>query len=241
MQAQTGAPMLPVLPLVPVLPTVPLSPMLPVLQVFAKAPVAGQCKTRLIPALGARGAAALHQRLVRHQLATAAAWQRATAHARVELWCAPDTAHPFFAESAEQFGVTLHAQTGPDLGARMWLALCGAVASGVRPVLVGTDCPSLTVDDITAAFNALNHAGAVCAPAHDGGYVLVGLARTVPELFAGIAWGSHKVMAATRAAAQRTHTSLAELRSLPDLDTPADLAALKKDARLASLFEGLAP
>ena len=233
MQMQTGGLMLPALPMVPLL------PMVPVLQVFAKAPVAGQCKTRLIPALGAQGAATLHQRLVRHQLGTAVAWRRATARARVELWCAPDTTHPFFAECAEQFGVTLHPQTGPDLGARMWLALCGAVARGERPVLVGTDCPSLSTEDIGAAFDALNHSGAVCAPAHDGGYVLVGLARAVPELFAGIAWGSRKVMAATRAAAQRTHTSLAEMRSLPDLDTPADLAALKKDTRLASLFEGL--
>ena len=210
-----------------------------VLQVFAKAPVAGQCKTRLISALGAAGAATLHQRLVRHQLATAIEWQRSTPNARVELWCAPDTTHTFFAECANDFGVTLHTQTGPDLGARMWLALCGAIARGARPVLAGTDCPSLIADDIAAAFNALDHADAVYAPAHDGGYVLTGLSRAVPELFAGIAWGSDQVMAASRAAAKRTHTKLVELRTLPDLDTPTDLALLRNDARLASLFEGI--
>ena len=210
-----------------------------VLQVFAKAPVAGECKTRLIPALGAHGAATLHQRLVRHRLEAACVWQRATQNARVELWCAPDTVHPFFADCARDYGVTLHQQTGPDLGARMWLALCGAVAKGERPVLVGTDCPWLTPDDLAAAFAALESADAVFAPAHDGGYVLVGLKRAVPELFAGVTWGADSVMAATRAAAKRVHATLAELRTLPDLDTPADLVRLKKDPQFASLLEGL--
>ena len=210
-----------------------------VLQVFAKAPVAGTCKTRLIPALGAHGAATLHQRLVRHRLAAAQVWQRATQGARVELWCAPDTVHPFFADCARDYGVTLHQQTGPDLGARMWLALCGAVAKGERPVLVGTDCPWLTLDDLAAAFKALDSADAVVAPAHDGGYVLVGLKRAVPELFAGVTWGTDSVMAATRAAAKRVHATLAELRTLPDLDTPADLVRLKTDPQFASLLEGL--
>ena len=210
-----------------------------VLQVFAKAPVTGACKTRLIPALGAQGAATLHQRLVRHRLEAASVWQRATQGARVELWCAPDTAHSFFADCARDYGVTLHQQTGPDLGARMWLALCGAVAKGERPVLVGTDCPWLTLDDLAAAFKALDSTDAVVAPAHDGGYVLVGLKRAVPELFAGVAWGTDSVMAATRAAAKRVHVTLAELRTLPDLDTPADLVRLKTDPQFASLLEGL--
>lgn len=210
-----------------------------VLQVFAKAPVAGECKTRLIPALGAQGSATLHQRLVRHRLEAACVWQRDTPGARVELWCAPDTAHPFFADCARNYDVTLHQQTGPDLGARMWLALCGAVAKGERPVLVGTDCPWLTMDDIAASFKALDSADAVVAPAHDGGYVLVGLKRAVPELFAGVMWGTDKVMAATRAAAKRVHATLAELRTLPDLDTPADLVRLKADPQFALLLEGL--
>jgi rSAM/selenodomain-associated transferase 1 len=213
--------------------------MKPVLQVFAKAPVAGRCKTRLIPVLGAAGAAALHERLVRHRLAAAQTWQQATPGARVELWCAPDTQHPFFADCEKTFDVTLHTQTGPDLGARMWLALCGALARGVRPVLVGTDCPWLIIEDIAAAFTALDNADAVYAPAQDGGYVLVGLARAVPELFANIAWGTSRVMSATRKAAQRAYARTAELRTLPDLDTPADLARLKSDQQFVALLDGL--
>lgn len=233
--------------------------MTPVLQLFAKAPVAGECKTRLIPALGAQGAAQLHERLVHHQLATAQQWLHAARAAcsptraacstvrvappttRIELWCAPDIHHPFFAACAQQFGVTLHTQTGPDLGARMWLALCAALACGERPVLTGTDCPWLNADDISAAFAALDNADAVYAPAHDGGYVLTGLARAVPELFANIAWGTGRVMSATRDAARRTRqpTRLALLRTLHDVDTAADLARLKADKSLTHLLEGL--
>jgi hypothetical protein len=217
-----------------------MTPVVPqLLQVFAKAPVPGQCKTRLMPALGAAGAAMLHERLVRHRLAAAQTWKQATPGARVELWCAPDSQHPFFEACATDYGVILKTQTGIDLGARMWLALCGAIARGERPVLVGTDCPWLTAQDFTAAFAALDSADAVFAPAQDGGYVLVGLARAVPELFAKIAWGTGKVMSATRDAAKRTRTHLAELRTLPDLDTPADLARLKGDAQFATLLEGL--
>ena len=219
--------------------------MTPVLQVFAKAPVAGQCKTRLIPALGAEGAAQLHTRLVRHRLAMAHEWQQAARQcapdACIELWCAPDTQHAFFAACAREFNIRLKQQTGPDLGARMWLALCGALARGARPVLIGSDCPWLMADDIAAAFAALDQADAVVAPAHDGGYVLTGLARAVPELFANMAWGTAKVMSATRKAAARTHTRLAELRTLHDLDTPADLARLKTTPQFASLLDGLGP
>lgn len=216
-----------------------MTPVSQVLQVFARAPVPGQCKTRLIPALGAAGAAMLHERLVRQRLAAAQVWQQATPGARVELWCAPDTQHAFFADCARNYDLILHAQTGADLGARMWLALCGTVARGERPVLVGTDCPWLTPQDITAAFAALDSADAVFAPAQDGGYVLVGLARAVPELFAGIAWGTGRVMSATREAAKRARTRLAELRALPDLDTPADLARLRGDTQFATLLEGM--
>lgn len=209
--------------------------MTPVLQVFAKAPVPGQCKTRLIPALGAAGAATLHERLVRQRLATAGAWRANTPGARIELWCAPDASHAFFAACAAEFDLVLKTQDRGDLGARMWLALCGALAQGERPVLVGSDCPWLNAGDVKQAFEALDHADAVFAPAHDGGYVLVGLSRAVPELFAGIAWGSSSVMATTREAAARRQMRLAQLRTLHDLDTPADLVRLKGDA----LLEGL--
>lgn len=213
--------------------------MTPVLQIFAKAPVPGECKTRLIPVLGPNGAAKLHERLVRHRLDAARLWRDAVPGARVELWCASDPDHPFFADCVRDYGIALQVQFGADLGGRMWVALCGAIAKGERPVLVGSDCPWLTVADIVAAHAALDETDAVFSPAHDGGYVQVGLKRAIPGLFAGIAWGTDRVMSETRAAARRGGVSLAELRSLHDLDVPADLERLKGEARLSPLLEGL--
>ena len=79
--------------------------MRPVVQVFARAPVAGECKTRLIPVLGAKGAAELQKRLIGHTLQTAMAWRSMHADARIELWCAPDAGHPVFAEYVTRFAV----------------------------------------------------------------------------------------------------------------------------------------
>src|SRR3990172_10280578 len=81
--------------------------------VFAKAPVAGEVKTRLIPALGEHGAAALHRALVMHAIENAAG----AGIGPVELWCAPDAGHSFFAECRRRHGVTLIAQGEGDLGA----------------------------------------------------------------------------------------------------------------------------
>ena len=210
--------------------------MTPLLQVFARAPVAGECKTRLIPALGAQGAAELQMRLIGHTLQTAMAWRAKHADARVELWCAPDARHPRFAEYATGFAVELREQSAGDLGARMWLALVGALRAGRLPVLIGTDCPWLDAQAINGLHLALARTDCAFIAAEDGGYVAVGLARAVPELFAGPAWGTAKVMAQTRERARKVHATLIETGRLPDIDVPHDLNRLRDDAALAHLL-----
>jgi len=195
--------------------------------VFAKAPVAGEVKTRLIPVLGATGAAALHAGLVRHALASAM-----RTRAAVELWCAPDESHPFFQRCASQFGATLHAQRGGDLGARMKNAFDHAFAEGASLVVVGTDCPALTPAHLEEARAALIDHDAALAPAEDGGYVLVGLAREVPALFEGIEWGSAAVMGRTRALLDGSRVRWKELATLWDVDRPADYERLRREGLL---------
>lgn len=207
-----------------------------VLQVFARAPVAGECKTRLIPALGAEGAAELHRKLVLQTLQTARQWREGIAGAAIELWCAPDDRDPFFGECAGRFGLTLRNQPPGDLGARMWLAMLGALRAGGVPVLIGTDCPWLLPLDVTRLHHALQDHDCAFVAAEDGGYVAVGMARAVPELFAGVAWGSDRVMAQTRDRARRFGASLAEAGCLPDVDVPQDLAKLRHDDNLRSLL-----
>lgn len=188
--------------------------------VFARAPVPGEAKTRLIPRLGARGAAHLHATLIERSLETA----QVAGLGRVELCCAPDTAHPFFAACAERYGAVLTAQTTGDLGARMLCAFDRLVPRAGPALLIGTDCPALTPAHLREAAAALA-AGhdAVLGPAEDGGYVLVGLGRTSPRVFDGIEWGGPDVMRETRTRLAALGWRWHELAELWDVDRPADL------------------
>jgi len=184
--------------------------------------VAGAVKTRLIPALGAAGAAALHARLLERTLETAST----AAVAPVELWCAPDTDDDAFVMAAKRWSVTLHAQSPGDVGIRMFAALGEALGYCDRVVLVGCDCPALTATDLAAAFAALEDSDVVLGPAEDGGYVLIGVRRLSPVLFAGVDWGSNRVLRQTRARLTALGWRWHELRMLWDVDRPEDLMRL---------------
>ncbi len=190
------------------------------LVVFAKAPEAGKAKTRLIPALGKAGAAALHARLVAHTLTTVTG----TALCPVQLWCAPDTTHPFFDSCKNNFPVTLHQQQGANLGERMAHAMNHNLQQDFNSVIIGTDCPALSEADFKQAFTHLqNDSDIVLAPASDGGYVLMGLTHFSPALFSDINWGSGEVLAATREKIAVLQWPVIELKTFQDIDRPEDL------------------
>ena len=189
------------------------------LAVFARAPVAGQAKTRLIARLGADGAAHLQQQLTERALARA----RAVPGSRVTLWTTAPVADAVTFRTAHAAGATVRAQRGDDLGARMASAFADTL-DGRRPMLlIGTDCPAQTVADLQAALAALDGADAVVQPAEDGGYVLIGMRQPHAVLFEGIAWGRDTVLAATRARAAEHGLRLAELPPCWDLDRSEDL------------------
>lgn len=198
--------------------------------VFARAPVPGATKTRLVPALGAEGAAELHKRLVQRMLVEAIAAEVGP----VELCCTPDTNHPFFANCARQLRITLHAQVGEDLGARMNSAFVRSLAQSNTVLLVGSDIPALEARHLWQARLALDEADAVFIPAEDGGYVLVGLSQPQPRLFLGIPWGGEQAMEQTRRRVAEAGLRIAVLEPLWDLDQPADLARVEP-ALLAGL------
>ncbi|OGA02194.1 MAG: hypothetical protein A2Z64_09615 [Betaproteobacteria bacterium RIFCSPLOWO2_02_67_12] len=203
-----------------------------ILIVFARAPVAGKAKTRLAAAIGAEAAARLHARLVERAVATALA-ARAGA---VELHCAPDTRHAFFARIASRHGVVLRSQGRGDVGARMQHALARALRTAQAAVLIGCDCPVLRASDLRRAVRALRAgADAVVAPAVDGGYALVGLRRSAPRLFSDIEWGSARVMAATRRRLRELDWRWHELREVWDVDRPEDYARLRRSRLLGRL------
>jgi len=200
--------------------------------VFAKAPVPGEVKTRLVPLLGPSGAAALHAGLVRRTLAMATqARPRA-----VDLWCAPTTDDPFFERCAAEFGVALHAQVGRDLGERM----CHAIAAGLHEadavIVIGCDCPVLGAADLEAALGALRRHPVAIAPAEDGGYVLVGMTKPHEAIFRDIDWGTAAVMGQTRARLSAGRIDWHELPTRWDVDRPVDHARLQAEGLLPEVL-----
>ena len=186
--------------------------------IFAKAPVAGKVKTRLIPALGAEGAARLAAEMLHRTAAEAAA----AALGPVELCADPDPGHPDW-DGQIPPGLDLSAQSEGDLGQRLAQAARAAIERGERVLLIGTDCPDLDRVRLAAAAAALDHYNAIIHPARDGGYVLLGLRRFDPSLFEGIAWSTSAVAAATIARIEALAWPLYVGAILRDMDEPADL------------------
>ena len=189
---------------------------------FAKAPVAGAVKTRLIPVLGAAAAAKLHRQLVVRALMTLTEADVGP----VEICCAPDASHAFFVECRRHFSITLTSQSGGDLGERMQRAFENALLTAPCALIVGADCPSITVDDIRDAAAQLARADAALIPAEDGGYVLIGATRTHQHMFEGIDWGGPTVLTVQRQCFRALDWRWHEGATRWDVDRPEDLARL---------------
>lgn len=195
------------------------------LAILAKAPIAGLAKTRLIPALGAAGAARLQRQFTCRAVQTA----RAAGLGAVTLWCAPDRHQRFFrALARRQPGLICLGQPEGDLGARMFSAFQWHCANGPT-LLIGTDCPALQPAHLRAAAQALlSGSDAVFHPAEDGGYALIGLRQPQPALFEQMRWSTAEVMQASRERAAAQGLSLVELETLWDVDLPEDLPRLRR-------------
>ena len=206
---------------------------------FAKAPEAGRVKTRLQPALGESGSLQLHQRLVGHCFTTL----REAAVAPVELAVAGYTPNPesqqYFRQLVADSQVPIVRQQGNDLGERMLYTADsvlaensaensaeGGVESGAV-IIVGSDCPFFERDYLHSACQALADGNdCVLGPAHDGGYVLIGLRRTDPALFDNVPWGTDSVLEITRQRLSKLGWQWCELELKTDIDRPEDLQLL---------------
>ena len=204
------------------------------LTIFAKAPVAGQAKTRLMPALGPAGSARLAHRLLMHtvQQALQVPWRG------LELCVSPDTRHPAFvqAQAIAPGRLALSAQGDGGLGQRMHRAFVRGLAQHEAMLLMGTDAPALNANVLQQADQALQTHDAVFVPALDGGYALVGLRQAVPQLFENMVWSTPQVMAHTRMRARQAGLRWVELPALPDIDEPADLVHLPTDWAIDSFM-----
>lgn len=191
--------------------------------VFARSPRPGEVKTRLIPALNARQAAALHARMVAHALSQA----HASRLGPVILCCAPDSDCPQLSALARRHGAALQSQQGRGLGERMAHALDRALEHHHRVLLMGSDCPWLDAAVLRDADTALARgATVVLVPAVDGGYVLVGARQPCKAMFDDVPWGTAGVLKATRLRLTAAGLSWVELPPLRDIDRPQDLDLL---------------
>lgn len=201
------------------------------LLVLTRAPRAGQVKTRLIPQLGAQGAADFHARLIHRCLETVTR----AGLCPVELWCVPSCHDRFFQACRERYGIELYDQAQGDLGERMHDALATALARAESAVLIGTDIPSIEAADLDAAFQALQQGKeAVVGPARDGGYYLIGLKQANRRLFDQMPWGTATVFQETASRLQQLEMDWLRLREHGDVDTPDDYRRLPEAIRLAA-------
>lgn len=222
------------------------------LLLFTRFPVAGKSKTRLIPALGEEGAAALQRQMTEYTVRQA----RKTG-IPIEIRYTGGT-EP---QMREWLGDDLdYADQGDgDLGDRMERAFADHSSNGEdRVVIIGTDCPANGCQNIQKAFHELDSNDCVIGPASDGGYYLIGLYRAesvIPPprsgtstafpagLFQNIEWGGPSVMKQTLAAASGLSVYL--LPELDDVDRPEDIPpkisviipTLNEEAYLAEALE----
>lgn len=215
---------------------------------FARPPVPGRVKTRLIPRLGREGAAALYRGFLLDATALAAEVRRRRPSVGLAAeWALDGEAPPEGAFSQWLTGPFLHRpQRGVDLGERMAAATGSRLAWGGSAILIGTDFPDLAPEILIEAFGALEEMGrsggkagdAVIGPAGDGGYYLIGLTRPIPALFTGVGWGKPGVFEATMLKLASLSFAVHVLPEWHDVDEPADLDALL--ARLAERPETVA-
>ena len=191
--------------------------------VFAKAPISGKVKTRLLPILSEQQACRAHKKLLQHCIS-----QTQSADWQCQLWTT-DTFHPYIKETAQQYAMSLHAQQGANLGEKMAFAVQQSLDNFKHVIIVGTDCPSIDSMLINEAVKKLK-AGfdVVLGPATDGGYVLIGLSIVENSIFDDIEWGSSEVLDTTRIRLRDAGLAWHELSAQRDIDRPDDLQYLQQ-------------
>jgi rSAM/selenodomain-associated transferase 2/rSAM/selenodomain-associated transferase 1 len=187
--------------------------------ILAKAPVPGTAKTRLIPALGANGAARAQRQFIGQTLHTA----QQSAVGSITLWCAPDATHRRFRALQRHTQMLCLAQPEGDLGERMRRCAEHHFARSSAPLLIiGTDCPAFSPGHLQEAARRLRDHDACLIPAEDGGYVLLGLRKMIPEVFSNVEWSTSRVLTQTLERIAQAKATVSLLPTLWDVDEPAD-------------------
>ncbi len=208
------------------------------LTIFARAPTPGKAKTRLIPVLGARGAARFHEALISDSIRKVNALRERVTRYLFLTGRAP-------ASSSGLRRYTLARQRGRNLGERLERAFRRLLHRHTRAVVMGTDSPALRPRLLREAFRELEICDAVLGPCPDGGYYLIGLRRKSVRidsgLFRGIRWGTRFAFRDTRRNLLARGFSCSILEPVGDVDRPEDLRRLRRELARKSALRRLAP
>lgn len=195
--------------------------------IICKTPIVGSSKTRLVPLLGAEGAAELAVAFLR-DVAAAIEAVPSSARRRGYAVYAPagseDVLTPLLPESFGLLcrrGATLESVL---LGATQELLLAGHDCV----ILINGDSPTLPPATISEAITALRQPGdrVVFGPASDGGYYLIGLKHPHAELFRDIPWSTTETLAVTLERARAIGLEATLLPMWYDIDDEETLRVL---------------
>ncbi|MFL0799130.1 MAG: TIGR04282 family arsenosugar biosynthesis glycosyltransferase [Agarilytica sp.] len=189
---------------------------------FLKSPEHDAVKTRLYPVLSETEARALHKNLASHVTENL----RTAIGITPEIWSS--CGGPFAQSLSESIQSAHHIQCLGDLGQRLTYAMRACLSRSKAVIFIGSDCPFINAQYITSAVEQLVHHDAVIGPANDGGYVLLGMRRVLPQLFTGVTWGSEHVFSQTLQCMRSQGMSYHVLTCLPDIDRPEDLSLLQR-------------
>jgi len=204
--------------------------------VFAKAPVPGRVKTRLVPDLSPDDAVLLYEAFVLDTV------ERLAGHGTADVWlaCHPAKEHPFFLDICDRFGLKAFDQSGESLGRRMEAGIDFLLSGGYEKILLlGSDSPSLSMKMIDDAFELMDEQGVVLGPSLDGGYYLLGVCGGAPDIFSGIEWGSGSVFYETVERLKKNSMKYFILPYWYDVDTIQELRYLS--IQLATSPDGFCP
>lgn len=198
---------------------------------FAKAPVAGEVKTRLAATLGFEVAANLHAAFLSDLGGTLERLVQAGGARSISasLSYAGDVEHPAFVDLVERRGLMAREQGRGGLGDRLSLATSQAFEQGVEQlIIIGSDSPTLSTRHFDAAFDALERgADIVIGPSFDGGYYLIGFRAAHTCVFRDIDWSTREVLGQTLERAESEALDVALLEFWYDVDEREDLLLLR--------------